>query len=542
MTTITEVQPTALPHDIILSEDSLLVNDKKLSKDTLNEYSDDTVFDRSFRVNGGNKQFTPNSEIISLNNPNQKDFAKLIEKSKEFDLSMKIRAINASRDFNLHAITNEYVVLSLKDEHGSTTFYHMNTPHSRAGESVAYSQFCKLVGIPAPFTKKNSAELNTENFVFHLNRIKFSTSSNDSLPVDIVYFDQTQNIIIEKGVGEDVEKVEMLSIPIATFVARRSQADHDELYVPNIQDSIPMLHKVLINLEELIHAVNPSIQVGLQSYATGYDGRNKGLHFVRVILEHPDFKIEANGEDFSVGFNIHMDFVGNSKNSDQVQVAFVNFREICTNGMVATFDDLQIEKWRSEIVASEMAKCDSPEGTTGYNATLKRTQKQFSTALTKEGMSIPIWIANESMEFPVIKPVLEYCLNSDPIEGRLNLLYREFDTDMNERNFLEFLLSRSKSMKFASPKLIKCFCKEYIGGNRRTDISQKFKTPMDVCNFLTYTARSFPTDQMFTIEAQSMELAESLMRRFVDKEEPDTLSEYEWFCREAEQEVIVFED
>ena len=237
-----------------------------------------------------------------------------------------------------------------------------------------------------------------------------------------------------------------------------------------------------------------------------------------------------------------MDFVGNSKDSHQIQIAFVNFREICTNGMVATFDDLQIEQWRSEIVANQMSKCDSPEGTTGYNATLKRTQRQFSNALTKEGIQVPVPIANDSMSFPVIKPVLEFCLGSSDNSSRLDLLQRPFDTNIDERSLIEFILARAKSMKFESPKLIKALCKEYIGGNRRTDISQKFKTPMDLCNYLTYTARSFPTDQMVSIEAQSMQLAESVMRRFVDKEDPETLSEYEWFVDEAEREVVIYEN
>ena len=43
---------------------------------------------------------------------------------------MKIRAINNSRDFELYSITDDFVVFSLKDEHGTVTNYHMNTPHS----------------------------------------------------------------------------------------------------------------------------------------------------------------------------------------------------------------------------------------------------------------------------------------------------------------------------------------------------------------------------------------------------------------------------
>ena len=80
------IAPNVLPHDIVITDETLLVSGKTLGKDTIKEYSDDKPFTDSFRVNGGNKQFTPNTDITTLTTPNEKDFKALVAKAKEFDL------------------------------------------------------------------------------------------------------------------------------------------------------------------------------------------------------------------------------------------------------------------------------------------------------------------------------------------------------------------------------------------------------------------------------------------------------------------------
>lgn len=500
------------------------------------EYNDQTVFDRAVRVPASTTQYIPNEDLKSILNPNEGDFNKLVEEAKEVDSLIRIKAINDSTKFDIHAITTDYVVFKNADVEGDQ-FFHMYTPSSNHIFSTAYRQFCKLIGVPHAYAKKNPPSLNRRNFNHWLSSLKRKNPEVEHLPVDVVYYDQTVEVTWEEGVEDNKVTQKAQSSPIFTFTKRNVQNDQDQVYVPVVTDSVPFLSKILVNLRDRIKAVDPEITVGLQSYSVGYDGRNKGQHFARLILEHPDFNVEAGGETFSIGFNLHMDFIGDGKNSDQIQIAFVNFRQICTNGMVQTFDDAQISEWKDNIMAVEMDKTEHEKGSPKWEESFNRMEKNFNKVLNKDGINIPVWVANDSLDVPLLKPILTFCLSDvSKFANRLDRLYRKFPEHISEKAFIEALLDKSRAIEFSSPKLIQSLCREYIAGNILN--KQKFNTPMDIVNYLTFLARSFSTDEMNAIEQKSMELGEVLMNRFIDNTEDVVETKYERLFRQTRQELI----
>ncbi|HEC64718.1 MAG TPA: hypothetical protein ENI23_05465 [bacterium] len=502
-------------------------------------YDDQNNFSESVLIRGTNKRFTQHETLFSLDRPSKSKLDWLISETKKIDTSLEIANFINISELKLVCITEEHLIFksSIYPEE-RYKYFAIGIPNGN--KSLPFDRFSSFLGIPANFSKKNPGFLNIQTFEYYQ---KITTLvSGKNLPVDLVYIKDPVDVMVDKAVAHGdhdfIQALEGSKIQAHQVInifkrpgARGRKKEEDppgEIRAISIAEKVPLFSQILSNTVEALHS-SDELNPGLQSFSVGYDVGGRGYHFARLVFDNPEYEIhvpsESGGDTFQIGLNITSDFMGTSSGFGQVNFSFIMFKEICSNGMIMTLPNEQRENLRERFVAQkleDMGELDKEAPETIL--LIQKLNAQFHQMFSADGIHVPVALANSSLETSQFSAILKFFLDSkEALTEQFTELQQTFG-EVDQDKFVESLLTISNNVKLASKEIVKYMILEYVAGV--VSRSQRFKSPMDLINYLTFMARAYPANTMVDIERKAMLIGQAMLMEFITKTQTKKVSAF----------------
>jgi len=183
------------------------------------------------------------------------------------------------------------------------------------GVSMPFKNFSSFLTIPVSFSKRNPGDLNKINFKYYQDK-----DEDVLMPIKIIYGKEVKEFDFEDVDGKTRN---ISAYKIETLIKGKTKDLIEVAYIPN---EIPLLHKILKNVKKEIELINSEIKIKLHSYILGYDGFNKGRHFIRLVFDYNQEYITIENEMYQFGLDIETDFSGIGKDAKTVFIMPTLFR------------------------------------------------------------------------------------------------------------------------------------------------------------------------------------------------------------------------
>jgi len=440
-----------------------------------------------------------------------------IAKTHEVDENFNIIRITSIAQVQLRYVNNEMIVFALAAD--PETLYYFETPRA-IQNPLAFKRFSALLEIPFAFTKKSPFILNKVNFDYYL---RHATLLGKKRPLDII-FSRVADSLSFASEEEGIEPTSIFAHQVYNFLEAEGRGDSISTETPPIASRIPFVSDIAAGFRDLIKKTAPEIDPILQSYSVGY-GSQKGEHFLRVLFDSPATEFELKGEKYQLAANIETDFSGFSPDFGDVNVSFLLFREICTNGLMAAWTMEDKRTFRETFVIESLEQAGfTVNDTDDLAVDIRRTaEARFELIFSEGGIRLSIAQANVGMaDTSELTLGLDFFLKSATLQKkRMEALQEDF-AHVGEEEFVRVVTSLQKEFKL-SPELVKLFLIEFISG----EISGKqvFKTPLSVANFLTFLARAYDVSLMTHVERRAGYFALAMQDAFLKQVSEVSLSQ-----------------
>jgi hypothetical protein len=314
----------------------------------------------------------------------------------------------------------------------------------------------------------------------------------------------------ENGIADSLDAHELRNLlPAPRARGRQSSVDTN---TPPLSARVPLLSSILEGVVKQIKSVNSGVEPLLQSHSLGFDGSNKGRHFVRMLFDHPDLTFkDATGSEVKLALTLDTDFSGDAKDFGQVRATFGLFRQICSNGMAVQWSDADRAAMCAQYVQAELGRLGFGPSYTSDGAKKVRQDAEatFYAIFDSGGLKVPVAVANANLDTVTFTLGLKYFLEQ---QGQLQKLLDQLKTPLpaaqSDEDFCQAARQAAIKTGLRSPELLKFFIVEWLTGQMAS--AQNFKTVGNVVNFLTFLARSYPPEVIVDVERKAQTFALNL--------------------------------
>lgn len=474
-------------------------------------YENDSPFNNPLLVRGTNKQLTPYANMMSFGENESCSVNDLARMCKNVDDNLRILTVDNISNISITHINDTYMILECNDE-----TYVISTVKPEKQENVAFKAWSETLKVPYAYSKKNPGFLNEANFQYWK---EFLTSAQDTqIPVDIVFMKEPVDITLqgEEDVLDEVIKAHLVVNILKSNVIYERKGVITEIEHPQIEEKVPLLSRILSNIESQIKETHSIVEVQAQQYSLGYTGINKGRHYVRLVLNNTGADFEVDGDTFVPAITIESDFTGKSKDFGYVLLNFSLLRQVCSNGLVVSWNEKQKENLKDAFIVNYCDNRGITKGSEFFVDTVEEAASKFNILFSNNGIRIPVNVANSTFSKSLFNQVFDFFLKSlKPLEDSLSELSDvEFDEDIiDEKEFVSTVHNLSSSMQIPA-EVVKNFIIEYIVGTMQYK-DQIFTTPMDIVNYLTFVCRAFDSSIQLDVEKKAYAFAYALMQIFI---------------------------
>lgn len=466
-------------------------------------YSPNRDFSSPLIIRGTNRVLFQHPSLSEEPSPSREALNRTIASFRQADDQLALTTWENLSQIKIVASTPETLIISTIDS-SAPQYFALQTPAN--GSELPLKRFSSMLSIPYSFSKKNPTRLNSVNFQYYLSILQ--GEPDKVYPVDVVYNKFSIPVAIAQ---EDGSVLNVEAFPIINLLKANPKEPTQD-----ITQRIPLFGSILSNIVRTIEESGFNISPILQSHSVGYNG-NRGRHFVRILLDRPNFEISYKGEPFKLGVTIETDFSGDFSDFGQILLNFSLFRLVCSNGLVMAWTDR--DDITKKFVTREMSRqgydsIDARGSSEAYDAALNLAYSRANMLFDSNGIKIPVQQANLGFEAQLIHTVLDFFIESSQhISKYLEDLDQPFGK-VDPEEFISTSLELQKSLRIRSPEMMKLFLLEYTAGEVAGD--QIFKTPLDCLNYLTYISRSYDTSIMSDMETKALPFVQNLKSMLVD--------------------------
>jgi len=401
------------------------------------------------------------------------------------------------RDLTLTAVTETHVILRVADPE---IYLTLRCPDPLT-DPPELSAFVALIGIPYAYAKKNPGTLNHANIHYHLTVAAKTTDPEDE--VLLIHRTNPEHHAVTEP-GSTISR-QVTALPIFTFITAGKRhplaggaSATTELAAPT-------------KIHEQITAIcaEQGLPATLVSRARGYDGSHKGTHTMRYALGGEHATAEIAGDTYQLGLDVIAKALrkDTTDGGDQVAVRFILYRLVCANGM--TMELPAGETATLADAAAEAAAQRLPPGSAEEDraAARARAAVQFHILTSPDGMKVPVAMANDAMRDTPLGALLPHLVTLLPsiathTEEQLTV---PLDTDTDE--LVSTIEALGKANKVPGDILKWALCQLVASADAG---EPTFRTPLDVLNFVTLTARAYDAATAVRTEAAATAMAYAL--------------------------------
>lgn len=496
-------------------------------------YQDRQVFDKPLVIRGSKKQYEPNQELVQFKSPNRAALLQFIQECNDRDNNLKLFTLPSLGVIKIVEVSDENILLSADFIQGGvllTEYFYIETPMEGSRDKIAFKNFSNLLGVPYAYSKKTANSVNRINFEWWADQIKLNV---ESFPICILANKKCDDLVYTDSVKDTSGRNYTARKVHSVFKDRMKDKDEEVTEDYSVASRVPLFGRILENLDNTLQEHIHNSNIGLSSFTTGYGGLNEGRHFARLLFDNPDLAIKTHeGDDLHFGLNIETDFLGGNS---YVQILPIVYRQICTNGMGISWSEETRQEIREQYIEFWLNKkgieTNDEEELNSYRSIIG---KQFNT-MTKKGLIIPVSTANLDITSSLIGDIVTFFLShKESLVTDFAKLSQEFG-DIDEQEFVEALLHQAKECGISCGELMKWTSIEYIAGNLAED--QRFLTPLDVVNFITYTCRAYESRVIQNVEQNALKLGFALYASFIAAK-PEPKGHYVKYRGLVDEELI----
>jgi len=351
-----------------------LNNVKNLADKAEYGYTHEQPFSKPVVITGTNKQFLPAEDTAVLPTASEEAFTTLIGTYKKRESGLDLISIPDFPSFNLVGVRDGSMLFFY-----NSTFYLMDTPVStksqltvtdnalakeldRKGGILPYKQIFSMLGIPYAFISKCSSDLSEAIITEWQTRLEKLPDTKD-FGIDVAYsieeseIDTTGFTFTKWAVdsGLTAEMIRPIHRILNVLKGKRERSGQGSAHVMGEKFTrLPHMSYIADQVKDQVLAIDPEYKVELQSYSDGFDGANKGVHFLRLNFNHPTGNIDFMGDTFFPSLTINADWAGSTSLKGKVSFTFGLLKLACTNGMVAVWSKDLKEKMKTHLVQAMM--------------------------------------------------------------------------------------------------------------------------------------------------------------------------------------------
>jgi hypothetical protein len=383
-----------------------------------------------------------------------------------------------------------------------TKYFFLNKEAYDNGVSMPFKTFSSCLTVPVSFSKRNPGDLNEINFKYYQDK-----DSDVLVPIKIIH-DKEQKLFEFKdksGIARHVS-----AHRIETLIKGKVK---DLTETMDIRNEIPLLHKILNNVRKEIYSINPEIEIKLHSYLLGYDGFNKGRHFIRLVLDNQEYIEISNDEMYQFGLDIETDFSGNNKDAGTVFIMPTLFRVVGETAFNIPFDKDIFLNTMDAYAKDKLCKDNIGVENEVYEKKLDYYIEEFTSRFDAGCAYIRVQEINYDLSRMGFKTYLNNWINLE--QNIVNLRYRLAKTKENlsevrrtKNQFITDILLASKKLDFKAKEAIKYIILEYVAGIVSDE--QVFEDYLDIIHFLNMIGLAYTTDIQREINQKVFQFVEIL--------------------------------
>jgi hypothetical protein len=458
----------------------------------IENYKKDRSIEDGFRIKGTNKVFSnfikDPTELCA--SPCEDSFSELISKFRELEDNLEIAFIPDLNQMRIEYISDEVIVCKCHQQSQTINFL-IHKEKNDNDISIPFKTLSSLLTVPASYSKRSPSELNKINF-------EYNKDSDKTCPVKIVYDKVPYEFQYKDEFGDHTIQVYKVD---AIIKAKEDEIDKKM----EIHNEVPLLHLILSNIEEAIRDIYPSMDFIVQSYILGYNGFNKGRHFIRLLLNTEDLSIYVDGETYQYGLDIHTDFSGRAKDFGTVYVSPIFYRTTSETAFCVPFLKEEILQVMDQYVEFRLKQDRIGTNKEDYDKKFNNYIHEFSVRFDERNM----YFQSKDINSDLIETGFFNFINSwfklkEDIKVRIEKLQAHLESNIGSNDlFIQDILITVKKLDIKAYEAIKYFILEYVAGDISED--QVFEKYIDIVHFLSMLSLAYSsdiqknlTDNMFT--------------------------------------------
>lgn len=429
-----------------------------------------------------------------------KDLTGFIEIVKRIEEGYSLDTVQDINKMNIEYI-NDVVIIFRCLIDNEIKYFFLNKEAYGNEISMPFKTFSSCLTVPVSFSKRNPGDLNEINFKYYQD-----TDSDVLVPIKIIYNNEIKEFDFQDKNGNDRH---VLAYKIETLIKGRTK---DLTETVDIRNEIPLLHKILNNVKEEIYVVDPEVDIKLHSYILGYDGFNKGRHFVRLVIDNKK-SIGINDEMYQFGLDIETDFSGNNKDAGTVFIMPTLFRVVGETAFNIQLDSDVFLNMMNAYTEGKMSEDGIYPEDESYDTKLNYYIEEFTSRFDEGCAYLRVKEINRTLSIGGFRKYLNSWINES--ENINHLRYRMSKTKenlselrRNDNQFITDIILASKKIDFKAKEAIKYIILEYVAGVVSGE--QIFEDYLDIVHFLNMIGLAYTTDIQRDINQKVFQFVEIL--------------------------------
>lgn len=471
-------------------------------------YEEDVLFDRPMVVRGTKKQYVPYptiKKIQTLDDGTLKEVVDTLSKVEDFD-SVYLASVS---NLNPIAIKEEGFFFQVKEELiNRTEERNLFVPFDES--TAAFKRLSGMLNIPYNFSKKNPGHLNEQNFSIWKDKI--CEEKHKNIPVCVIYSKVRKADVTHNGNTYSCNVV-MTLLPVRTI----KKADGTvSLIKKEVSDQVPILHKMIPAFSEGVKQELPNANIVLHSVAYGFNGENKGEHFVKFLLDSPDMKWKVGEDNYVPTFSLRSTFTGDDKkNIGMVHISLSLMKLACANGLMVALPEEHLQAIRDSFVNKLMDINKIGKEHKDYQKYFLKYNKQFKKKFTDFGCTISLHdlLTNfKNSDFMSLLKVFLTCKDTT-VQKSFEELKVPFG-DIREEDFVEVVETLGKKNKLPN-KVISAVILEYLSSKR--DGIMNFQDAYSITQYISFLGQAYSSKIQSEIERNVVRFGIGMVGALVHK-------------------------
>lgn len=473
-------------------QDALQHEDSVAARAGAFPYDSQSNFSEPVKVRGATRVLHLNPILKTMDTDEKK--AAFLNASVALEQSTRVSEVGLVTNLVLRYVCSEYLLLSTETSPENLFYIHIDPKE----KSYPLSQLSAILGIPYQFAKKNPGYLNSPTFAHYIDKLK----AKERLPsVRLLYLNRPINVSMEvmmdiDDAGNLKPEPTMEFVPVRAYPLVAVLSHKDSSVVCSMDASSDgVIAKQSMVVKSILN--NPALQqydLKLMRAFSTITPENGGNQFHSIISTAFNTQVDVGGEVYSPVLNVTSRLFERSQ-TPTIQLDFGLMRMVCENGLMLPMHQNVFEQMGDIFTESEKALLP---GVTSSN----------------NGVTLPANIFNSRLGLKIINGIMESLVEQAHVMSHALARAAEFQLiTSNPEEFIKAATDLGSSMK-VSGKVIEMFLMEYLAGQLSGE--QKFKTPFDCIQFITFVSRAYDTAIIAKTEQVAYSYAMQLYRNLAE--------------------------